>query len=196
MVVIGIIAVLLVAVLPAVTSVSKSGSRKAAMTTLLGLLEQARTRAITDGRTTYVAFATDLGTDDAAAKQRYSYRSYAIFQQDPDTPGTLTQLTEWKTVGSNVSLRATGPGSLAALGTSRTFRFAPLQTDLDFPYVSFDQTGAVQAPATAVWLGVFEGSVDGGNEIPTSTAAEYVTVARFTGRANYTPNATPTPIAP
>ena len=56
LVVVGIISVLLVAVIPAVNSLSKSSGRKGAISNLLGAIEQARAQAIKDGRRTYVVF--------------------------------------------------------------------------------------------------------------------------------------------
>ena len=54
LVVIGIIAILMAMIAPAVTSLSKSNGRKAAIANLLGGIEQARAQAIADGQATYV----------------------------------------------------------------------------------------------------------------------------------------------
>src|SRR4051812_15826426 len=56
LVVISIIAILLVAIAPAVNSLAKSSGRKATASLLLSAIEQARTQAIKDARPTYVAF--------------------------------------------------------------------------------------------------------------------------------------------
>src|ERR1700693_2696656 len=58
LVVIGIISILLVAIVPAVNSLSKSSGRKAAVNNLLGAIEQARVQAIKDGQAAYLVFPT------------------------------------------------------------------------------------------------------------------------------------------
>src|SRR5262249_20393062 len=56
LVVMSIIAIALAALVPAVTSLSKSGGRRAARDSLLGGIEQARAEAIKSGQATYVVF--------------------------------------------------------------------------------------------------------------------------------------------
>src|SRR6266550_2980438 len=58
LIVLGIIAILLALLAPAVTSLSKAGGRRAARDTLLGGIEQARAEAITSGQSTYIVFPT------------------------------------------------------------------------------------------------------------------------------------------
>src|SRR5437016_7639259 len=58
LVVIGIIAIMMGLIVPAVTSLSKSNGRKAAIANLLGGIEQARAEAIKSGQATYVVFPT------------------------------------------------------------------------------------------------------------------------------------------
>ena len=60
LVVIGIIAVLLAALVPAVTSLSKSKGRKGALGNLATVIEQARALALPDSRNTYVSVATTI----------------------------------------------------------------------------------------------------------------------------------------
>ena len=59
LVVIVIISILLVAVIPAVNSLSKSSGGKAAVSNFMNVVEQARTLAITSGNATYVVFADE-----------------------------------------------------------------------------------------------------------------------------------------
>src|SRR6266550_4228348 len=56
LVVLGIILLLLAAIVPAVTSLSKANGRKAAIANLLGGIEQARAEALKSGQATYVVF--------------------------------------------------------------------------------------------------------------------------------------------
>ena len=94
------------ALIPAVTSLSKSNGRQAATSNLIGAIEQARAEAINSGQPTYVVFPTTLSSTDPNLVQRYSYHSYAIFQDDPLNPTTPKQLSGWKTLPTGVSLRS------------------------------------------------------------------------------------------
>src|SRR5207248_6246214 len=98
----GIIALLLAALIP-VVGLTKSSGRKGAISNLLGVLEQARTLAIKDGRNTYVAFVTS-GVPASLAKD-YEYRAYAIFEDDP-TGATQVQVTNWSKLPTGISFRA------------------------------------------------------------------------------------------
>jgi prepilin-type N-terminal cleavage/methylation domain-containing protein len=201
--VMGIISLLLVALVPAVTSLSKSGGRRAARNSLLGGIEQARAEAIKSSQATYVVFpAFTSGTQSTL--DRYNYRSYAIFEDDAANPGNVKQLTDWKSFPTGVALRAAGTAALsnladpATLTPSVAFSFAPDASAAPLKCFKFNSNGEVQAPAGNVLLGIFEGYVNSGTEIATTkdasgnpSAVEYVMVSQFTGRAE--PTATPSP---
>ena len=185
------------ALIPAVTSLSKSNGRQAATSNLIGAIEQARAEAINSGQPTYVVFPTTLSSTDPNLVQRYSYHSYAIFQDDPLNPTTPKQLSGWKTLPTGVSLRsAISSWSLAS------FQFTPGGSAQSFPFLKFNANGEVEspvAPPANVSLGIFEGFINGTSEVITGAkdgsgnplAAEYVSVSRITGRAE--PTAAPTP---
>jgi prepilin-type N-terminal cleavage/methylation domain-containing protein len=188
------------ALIPAVTSLSKSNGRQAATSNLIGAIEQARAEAIKSGQPTYVVFPTTLSSTDPNLVQRYSYHSYAIFEDDPLNPATPKQLSGWKTLPTGVSLRsAISSWSLAS------FQFTPVGSAQSFPFLKFNANGEVEAPAAPpanVLLGIFEGYVvSNGSEVitgakdssnpPNPLASEYISVSRITGRAE--PTATPTP---
>ena len=200
LVVMAIMVLALTALIPAVTSLSKSSGRQASTNNLIGAIEQARAEAIKSGQATYVVFPTSLSSTDANLVQRYSYHSYAIFEDDPLNPATPKQLSSWKTLPTGVSLRsAISSWSLAS------FQFTPGGSAQSFPFLKFNANGEVEspvAPPANVLLGIFEGYVasngseviTGGNDgsnPPNPLAAEYVNVSRITGRAE--PTATPTP---
>ena len=194
MVVIGIIAVLLVAVLPAINSVSKSGGRKAAVGNLLGAIEQARVLAIKGGHPTYIVFPAQLPSGgDPANSERYAYRSFAIFEDDLETAGTTKQVTPWKTLPTGISIRT---ASLANLGNSLSFMFNPSNAAAPFPFLKFNSNGEVDGASTPnastgpIEIKVFEGSVSAGADIATSrdrNLSETVSIARLTGRASQIP---------
>lgn len=200
LVVIGIISILLVAVIPVVNSLSKSGGRKAAISSLLGTIEQAHAQAIKDGQATYVVFPTFTGGTQATL-DRYHYKSYAIFEDDPAAPTAPKQLTNWKTLPAGVALRSSGTGTLSGLtaSTALTPAFTPTFTPeaaatAVFQCIKFNSNGEVESPPSPpsnVTLTVFEGYVNGANEVITSakdasgnpSALESINVARLTGRA-------------
>jgi type II secretory pathway pseudopilin PulG len=203
LVVLGMIVILLSAVIPAVTSLSKANGRKAAMANLLGGIEQARAEAINTSQATYVVFPTFGAGTTQPTLDRYNFKSYAIFEDNAANPGSVKQVTAWKALPTGVALRATGTAALAnladpaSLNPAPTFSFTPdTGTTPAFRCIKFNSNGEVEAPATNVLLGVFEGYVSNGTEVATSgpAAVEYIAVAQFTGRAETADAvATPTP---
>jgi prepilin-type N-terminal cleavage/methylation domain-containing protein len=200
LIVMGIIAIALAALVPAVTSLSKSGGRRAAISSLLGGIEQARGEAIKSGQTTYVVFPT-FTTGAQSTLDRYNYRAYAIFEIDAAT-GVAKQLTDWKSFPIGVALRAAGIAALPNLPVwtpPPSFTFNPdTSANPLFRCFQFSSNGEVAAPAANVLLGIFEGYVNNGSEVATTkdgsgnpSAVEYITVFQFTGRA--APAPTPTP---
>jgi prepilin-type N-terminal cleavage/methylation domain-containing protein len=198
LVVMMIILIALGALIPAVTSLSKSNGRQAATNNLIGAIEQARAEAIKSAQPTYVVFPTTLSSTDPNLVQRYSYHSYAIFEDDPLNPTTPKQLSGWKTLPTGVSLR-----SSISSWSFASFQFTPVGSAQSFPFLKFNVNGEVEAPTAPpanVLLGIFEGYVaSNSNEVITGgkdvngnpLAAEYISVSRMTGRAE--PTAAPTP---
>ena len=198
LVVMGIIAMMLVALVPAVTSLSKSGGRRAARDSLLGGIEQARAEAIKSGQATYVVFPM-FSNGMQSTLDRYNYRSYAIFEDNAASPGNVKQLTDWKSFPAGVALRAAGTAALSNLADPATlippvtFSFTPDTSATPFRCLKFNSNGEVQTPAANVLLAVFEGYVYNGSEVATTkdgsgnpSAVEYVMVSQFTGRAEPT----------
>jgi len=208
LVVLGMIVILLSAIIPAVTSLSKANGRKAAMANLLGGIEQARAEAINTSQASYVVFPTFGAGTTQSTLDRYNYKSYAIFEDNAANPGSVKQITPWKALPTGVALRAAGTAALAnladpaSLNPAPTFGFTPdTGTTPAFRCLKFNSNGEVEAPAANVLLGVFEGYVSNGSEVATTkdgsgnpAAVEYIAVAQFTGRAEPADAvATPTP---
>src|SRR6266446_7149998 len=202
LVVLGMIVILLSALVPAVTSLSKANGRKAAMANLLGGIEQARAEAINTSQATYVVFPTFGAGTAQSTLDRYNYRSYAIFEDNAANPGNVKQLTDWKSFPTGVALRSAGTAALsnladpATLTPSVAFSFAPDTSAAPFKCFKFNSNGEVQTPAGNVLLAIFEGYVNSGSEVATTkdgsgnpSAVEYLMVSQFTGRAE--PTATP-----
>src|SRR5881398_3855270 len=108
----GIVIMALAALVPAVTSLSKSGGRRAARNALLGGIEQARAEAIKSSQATYVVFPT-FSSGAQSTLDRYNYRSYAIFEDNAASPGNVRRLTDWKSFPAGVALRAAGTAALS-----------------------------------------------------------------------------------
>jgi prepilin-type N-terminal cleavage/methylation domain-containing protein len=215
-IVMSIIAIALAALVPAVTSLSKAGGRRAARDSLLGGIEQARAEAIKSGQATYIVFPT-FTTGTQSTLDRYNYRSYAIFKDDAAHPNpnpalvNVTQLTDWKSFPTGVALRAAGTGALSGNSAptasptpappTPTFNFTPDTTaTAQYQYLKFNSNGELQAPAADVFLAIFEGYVNNGTEVATTkdasgnaSAVEYLKVSQFTGRAEPVPSPTATP---
>jgi hypothetical protein len=212
--VLGIVALALATLVPAVTSLSKSNGRRAARDSLVGGIEQARAEAIKSGQATYIVFPTFMSGRQSTL-DRYNYRSYAIFEDNAASPGNVKQLTEWKSFPTGVALRAAGNAGLSSNSAPTanptptppipTFSFTPDTTaSAQYQYLKFNSNGELQAPAANVFLGIFEGYVSGGTEVATGRkdgsgnpyAAEYITVSQFTGRAEPSGSPTAPPTAP
>ena len=185
LVVIGVISVMLVAIIPAVTSLSKSSGGKSAVSGLMNSLEHARALALTSGSATYVVFAGDT------TPEHYRCKAYIVFQEKNFIP---TAVTKWNFLPTGISfLPSQGlltsqtvveflcPGDISA-------------TPLALPFIKFDASGMVAAPAVATGLFVnfFSGFVDqGGTPIYTDKHQEteqkfdQIKVAPFTGSAQY-----------
>jgi prepilin-type N-terminal cleavage/methylation domain-containing protein len=211
LVVMGIISGLLVALIPAVTSLSKSNGRRAAVSALLGAIEQARAEAIKTGQATYVVFPI-FTNGTQSTLDRYNYKSYAIFEDDAANPGSVKQLTTWNPLPAGVALRSGGTAALSNLAGSTslspvpTFTFTPdlnAAATATYRCLKFNLNGEIEAPIAPpanVLFAVFEGYVSSnGSEVITGAndgsgnplAAEYLMISRMTGRAE--PTAAPTP---
>ncbi len=168
LVVMAIIVLLLAGLVPAVTSLSKSNGRKAAIANLLGGIEQARAQAIADGQATYVVFPTFGSGTSQATLDRYNYGLRAA------SLGALATST---------------PFAFTPLNTTTNFPFLKFTTD-----GGIDPSSTPLSSTAPVQLGVFEGYVLSGADTDTNTSrfTETITVGRFSGRAEQLPP-TPTP---
>ena len=197
LVVIGIISVLLVAAIPVVNSLGKSSGRKAAISSLVGAIEQARAEALRTREATYIVFPWFTSGGTQTTVERYSCRAYAIFVSDPANPGQPKQLTNWKTLPTGVSLRQTSMAALplnSALSPAISITFSPEQSATpEFRCIQFNTQGAIESPTSDVTIVVFEGFVTSSGEVVTSSkdssgnpaAVETVKVSHLTGRASY-----------
>jgi hypothetical protein len=186
----GIISVLLVAVVPAVTSLSKAHGQKAAVSNVMNLFEQARSLAVTNGTATYVVFA------DQTTSESYRHRAYIVFKEDSQTFSPVA-VTKWNFLPTGISFQpsvglltpptATPAVKFSCPGTIGT-------TPVALPFIKFDSNGMVASPtdSNVLFVNVFAGAVDA-NGLATFTDQnqkisqkfDQIAVARFTGRARY-----------
>ena len=201
LVVIGIISVLLVAVIPAVNSLSKSSGRKSAISNLTVIIEQARALALSDSRNTYVAFVAALPTTaPPTVTEDYSYRAYAVFEDDAVGVARAIQVTKWQKLPVGISFRnqnePSGVGTCLTSvnnSTTATFAFSPIGGTITCPYIQFDSTGSVVQPTSVapMRLVIFEGFVRAGSEVATAQDStqqpvrDEIEIGRFNGRAKY-----------
>jgi len=190
MVVMGIITLLLVAVVPAITSLSKAHAEKGAVSNIMNVFEQARALAVSSGTATYLVFANQT------TPEKYRCKAFIVFKEDSQT-FTPAAVTKWYFLPTGVSFQPesgllTAPGGTPAITflCPGTVSAAPIA----LPFIKFDPSGMVASPTnpTVLFVNVFAGSVDAGGVASftdkvqqTSMKLDQVAVARFTGRVRY-----------
>ena len=187
--VMGIIAILLVATLPALRGLNQSESRRGAVGNLLGVLDQARMLAISNDLATYVVFACPANANQV--NPDLLGRAYAIYQDNDNVSFTPVQKTPWRPLPKGIAFKVqmtTATGTIPDDCISARFADgAPTSADLSFslskaalpassasgtsvqlPYWKFDGTGTVTEQKYLRLL-IFPGSIgNNNNEIPTS----------------------------
>lgn len=147
LVVVGIIILMLAALVPAITSLSKSNSINTGGRMVANLLTVARSEAINRRALIRFEIATDWPNDLSSA-----YRKITLVQHDL-TSGVDKQLTNWETLPTGVIFKLQDPlGSTPPAGSGK-YLFALNQTqspklkvggvDVSTSYVEFTPTGAL-----------------------------------------------------
>jgi prepilin-type N-terminal cleavage/methylation domain-containing protein len=183
--VMGIIAILLAVSLPAFNSMTQQTGRKAAVSELLGLLEQARVSALEKGRDTHVVFLTD--TSPALSKDE-RYRAYAVFQDSDSAGGAPTQITKWTFLPKGVAFMGSVPSQTIYGALKLPVNGGLYRNATGFPYITFSPTGSIVQPNSGMLnIYLFEGYADStGKPVYQSTDnifLEKISLSRFTGRA-------------
>lgn len=143
-----IISVLLAVTVPAFRGLNGAGSRKSAVRTLMGVLDQARMLSISDGKATYVVFA---GRNLVGTKcDSMIGRAYALYEDDVNF--NPVQRSAWIYFPTGVSFKVAGDFDTLInrdLGASDpSFMVTAPKGEADsatvqLPYVKFDPTGAL-----------------------------------------------------
>ncbi len=142
LVVIGIMSLLLVAMVPAVTSLSKSNNMNAAGRMVANSLTVARSEAINHRTLIRFEVATNWPNDPAAA-----YRKFTLVQHDLTT-GIDKQLTKWETLPDGLIFNPQNPtpgsGSyFFALNQTQNPKLTSGNQQITTTYIEFSSTGAV-----------------------------------------------------
>ena len=166
LVVMGIIALLLLATLPAFNGFGQSQSRRGAVGNLMGVLDHARMMAISDGLPTYVVFAVG-----SQVNPNLVGRAYAIFQDQDNINFKVVQRTAWMYLPDNVAFKVNGTDNVGSSATTASVtNQAPATTDpffplsgaalpttgtsasngVQLPYWEFDNTGMVAQKSLSV----------------------------------------------
>lgn len=208
----GIILILTTITAMAVRGFNGGLSRRAAVGNLMGVLDQARTIAISDGRPTYVVFvsAPSGHMQNAPGLPDTMWgRAYALFEDKEVTDGMSAadfspgQRSAWMYLPSGVAFQCSGVPSLTASlpAPDDPTAFPVRSATLSLPYLKFDATGQivdhngelVDAGSPCLRLLLFEGVATGtGVEIVTrrtadpSYAFDEILLHATTGRAVYT----------
>ena len=187
MVVIGIILLLVAALVPAVTSLSKSNNLNTSGRLVSNLLTSARSEAISQRRLVQVRVVTkwlnSAGTEDTTA----SFRKYSVWrrpqpddsQQSTDPNDPYIQISKWETLPAGITFEKDTstynfapttdpkhPGTYfldASLSNTRTGITVPSGT-ADIAWIEFTPTGATSftgAVPTRVYILVTEGFWNG-----------------------------------
>ena len=165
LVVIVIISILLVAVIPAVNSLSKSSLGKAAVSNFMNAVEQARVLAITSGAATYIVFADEtLTSTDATAPDKYRTKAYIVFQDKNFVP---VAISKWYFLPAGISFlpaASANSGLLAAKDPATKFS-CPGSVDptpIALPFIKFDANGMVTLPTdpSVMFVKFFSGFVN------------------------------------
>ena len=171
LVVMAIIILLLAATLPALRGPMGVSSRRGAVNTLLGVLDQARALAISENRATYVVFprppsptgspgSPSTPSSSGTPASDKSARAYAVFADVDDLSKPPQQRSNWFTLPTGIAFKVDeGDGRTRTLlnypldPTPKTFVVpggtGSTPVDIAQPYVKFDATGAVEHPTVS-----------------------------------------------
>lgn len=187
LVVIGIILVVAVVSLPAITSLSKSSSRRTAVSLTMAALDQTRGLALARSAAHYLVFADA----DPAWPERYRNRAFGIFEEtyEPQTETYHRLLVgAWTQLPDGVAFKPDADTLFAA--PREKFYCHPTGSEAALPCFKFTDIGGLELPAKPEFarLRLFEGFFDtNGAAVATNqaraAAEQIIKVSLQTGRA-------------
>ncbi len=197
LVVIGIIAIMMSLLVPAIGGFSSTAGRRGAVNIVMNTLEQARVAALESGQTVYVGFADD---DAIFTSKEMNYAAFIVFRQatPEEAPKKFVVLKNWTKLPKNIAFKRlngtlipqSGGTFLDGLKTELSSAFQ--SWDQTIPVLAFNSSGAVEEPSTGIpRLFLYEGYFAGGQDnftrnksVQDSSAGlfEQISLARYTGR--------------
>ena len=201
--VIGIMGLLAAVAVPALKGLTGSGSRKQALSQVMGALEIARNTAISTGTNAAVIFPDNGFTPLGVDPDPYKFRSMAIVSYFETTIATNTNsnipfeklISSWIVLPQGISFL---PNYLKTntttnmISVTAKIRIPPKTNDITItcPGIIFQSDGGLLDGATNSVAGIafFEGTVTGTTTNSTSKMTNFETVrlTRYTGRARPT----------
>jgi type II secretory pathway pseudopilin PulG len=192
--VVGIMGLLAAVAVPALKGLTGSGSRKQALSQLMGALEIARNTAISTGTNAAVIFP-DLNFPS----EPYRYRSMAVISWNTtnSTDGTNVMTGSWITLPQGIVLHDKQINQLPALTNTTALRIPPSINTVNtnnLRAVVFQSDGGLEETCytttlTTEGISFYEGAVVPPSKPTTTTNtskqktnAETVTITRYTGR--------------
>lgn len=204
LVVLAVLGLLLAVAAPAFVTLGPS--RKAGIHEVAGFLEHARAQAVATKREMIVVFADEDFPDIDRALR--SYALFAAYQNNPDDPDSLRQVSTWRTLPKGLLFARGGHFTVSDGDPFRTlmdraaWRSVPVpdargaESGLrSLPCIVFGPDGSVREPAfhdaDALHVGVIEGYLDAASRQVVLTAGqndgkasgECLAVGSYTGRA-------------
>jgi prepilin-type N-terminal cleavage/methylation domain-containing protein len=187
LVVIAIIVSVAVVALPAITSLSKSSSRRTAVSLTMAALDQARTLALGHSTPHYLVFADA----DPTWPETHRQRAFAVFEETYDPQNEVYRrqpVSAWTQLPSGIAFKADADTIFAA--PREKFYCHPAGRELALPCFKFTDIGGLELPTKVEFarLRLFEGFIDaGGTAVTTNKAGaaaeEVIKVSLQTGRA-------------
>ena len=191
--VVGIMGLLAAVAVPALKGLTGSGSRKQALSQVMGALEIARNTAISTGTNAAVIFP-DLNF----ASQPYRYRSMAVITWDATNTNSVTtnsMLGSWITLPQGIVLHDTQINQLPTLTNTTALRIPPSTTSantMNLRAIVFQSDGALEDSyytntLTLNGICFYEGAVVSSFTTTTNTSkqtnnVETIKITRYTGR--------------
>ena len=195
LVVIGVMAVMMSLLAPAVAGFSSTAGRRGAVNIVMNTFEQARVAALESGQTVYIGFAdADFPVEDMR------YAAFLVFrdatQEEKAEGKSYVVLKKWTRLPKRISFKNTsgslvGSDELKKQFTGLASELGAAQSDDQFPYLSFNASGAVAQPSNNLRLFLYDGFFANGkdnltrnNTIQSGTGRlfEQISVSRYTGR--------------
>ena len=151
-----IIALLILATLPALRGFNQTESRRGAVGNMMAVLDRARMMAISDGLATYVVFASKPaagGTSNGSVNANLWGQACAIYEDSDNVSFIPVQKTAWMFLPKGLAFKVTedvtasGSSTVPAHSILTCYATTPPQTtDPSFPVGSASGSGSVQLP--------------------------------------------------